>query len=387
MSTIDRAAIARRQLEELEDTDERIEAMLLGGLAKELIALLPLLIRDGRCELAYTGGCQHTFHGEGLPGQHLQLHIKDTRDEHAYHKLCFDGLLRDHGNSGIAASFVQQLMEAKNRETHHCYTEADAYAVRTCCAAWSFRGEIELLALVHALSNYSLLPVGAFIYPDESARNHMRLPAHQHLHQTRSELMRLGVKEDRIEQELLCVLSNCQENLKSLAKICAIAGAIQSQEGRESLRATITMITPLILRLHFNTRNQVVQAHQLSWLMKFSDCFHDFQTFFNNEDVMRVLIEQLAEGKVQTVLQFLNEIAPTGRTNTRRLMSTNTDRVLGLIPDAFALAMEQRRYGIAAALSQLPDARVSRQDTNRTLELAILHQQRITLEWAHQLIV
>ncbi len=387
MSTIDRTAIARRQLETLRDPDQRIEAMLLGGLADEFVVFLSVLTRQECCTLTLEGGCHHAFHTREPRGRHLVLSIQARRDTTKSYQICFDGLVVSHEDKHLMAEILAQLISTIRKEVgDDALTEAHAIAVRRYYPTWDKRGEIEFAALKHHLMHDVELPSPEFLFPDFKQPHKERRAVERQLHDFVSYLKSLGVKQSEIEREAIFILNRFNDNLRSLQKLCAIVGLVPDPRNHETLRTIITRSTTYILRMHFATEDSVVRTSQLDYLMQFSDTFKDERTFINDEGVHNVMVEVLAQGKIQTLLQFLNEIAPTKATNDRRSMSKNVDRIHGMLADAFRLAMRQKRYGVAAALSQLNQVVIIEANADRAIELALLHRQPIALEWAHHLV-
>jgi hypothetical protein len=386
MCTIDRAAIARRQLATLEDIDEQIEVMLLGELGLELLELLPTLISDQRCYFR-TDWSSHSpaFFQEGehsSPCLILHIRRKNSPPGASCFSVDFSGLLAQCGDTGKASELVKLMIGGRSHE----WTPADALAVRRHYPVWSKRAEIERTTIFHYLSSTHGLMQEEVLCPEGTPYDLMRLPAQERLFETRDYLVKVGCKRQEIENEALHILQNKRDGLMSLDKVLALASLVESNEGQITLRKTMTQMTPDLLHLHFKSSRQVVQSGHLQKLMKFSDYFKNARTFMVPE-ILEVLIEQLSHGKIQTVLQFFNELAPTKRVGTNHLLSRSADRTIALMPDAYMHAMEGKRFGVAAALAQLPNSGIHHKDARDALELAILHEQPIALEWVHQLIV
>ena len=387
MSTINRTDIARRQLKTLRDSDQRIQAMLLGGLAEEFTGLLPELISEGRCTLSLEGGCFNAFHTPEPRGRHIVLSIQNIRDPETPHKVCFDGLVKARSDDMLMAKLLASLIASVQESENRTVTEADAIAVRRYFPVWGNKGEVEFAALQHHLSHDTMLPSNEFLFPDFENPHRERRAADRYLHDFVSYLKSLGVGRSRIECVALILLNDYPESFQTLHKICAVVGLVSNPHSHQELQRLITKMTPTILRMHFATEDAVVRTQQLDFLMRFSDTFKDEDTFIKSNEVHQVFVEVLARGKIQTLLQFLNEVAPTGATDDKRSMNKNTQRISGMIAEAFRRAMLQERYGIAAALGQLNPALIAECNRDRAVELALLHRQPIALEWAHHLVV
>jgi hypothetical protein len=121
----------------------------------------------------------------------------------------------------------------------------------------------------------------------------------------------------------------------------------------------------------------------MQWLFRYGFLkFYDFRDDWTHE-VDEVLVHQLSLGRVAAVLHFSSNFLWEGSTNRsrRRNFKKAEKLVIKLARKAFDKAMDAKSYGIAAALGQLSDL-VPCDDRLRAIELAVIHDQTITFQWA-----
>ena len=262
------------------------------------------------------------------------------------------------------------------------------------------RNLVEFNAFYHALKGPVAVGVALGMLPEKHTTH--RVPAHQQLVPIVDHLRSLGIENDMID-DMIEKLFKDEETLCSLSKIVALAAVYQDKDNDQetyplsrvvalaqkkhvgNFKIMLQSHLKHILKLHFATDATRPPATNMKWLFEHGlmDCYGD-----DYRRVDQMLIEHIAQGKLAAVHQFLLMFdfgwAAEIDCYFNRRGDGSASKIKRLFLPAFNLAMEHKAYGKAAALAQICDE-ISEEDRDRALELAIVHNQRISLQWAYRL--
>jgi len=377
------SAIAKRRLAEIVDPGERIDLMLKNELGEEFLEELPLLIEKGYCSFMVHNSACRFFADDSVtevqPGLHLWLMVRmENREFH----INYDGLMLQFGNTRVAAKLTEQivLQHFDTEPISWKVTDADIYAMRGHYSGSGTHALIEEAGFCAVLCTPQALDLALQMLPE--ARDLHGVQA-EHKLQGVADYLRSLPGGDFSDIAILVqkVFSEAGNgSLYNLEKVVALAGMIQNDDPG-LVREVLQSQREAILRLHFETPAQFVRSTNLRWLLKHG-LIDEAEAMSTNGSVARLLTEFLSKGMLSAVLQFLHLVKVQHHHKSRMAARQAKELVALLLPDAFCLAMKEKRYGVAAAIGQfVVTSEISHDDRLRAVEMAIAHDQQMVLDW------
>jgi hypothetical protein len=410
-------AMAQRALADLTDPSDKLHLIVTAMLVHELIEMLPQLIKQGCCRFEDGARDRGAFaHTEGPSSQHLYTQLRIDLDGES-HRINFNGLMIRFGGDEDekAAEIVQAILEQKfsgfdaseSREglsaetfdtvTFHKVpiTRADINAMRTYCPKAPLRIRVEIAGFYWALGWGKGIEGALRILPSpppESQRvqaSQRLTPVVEHLQELVETLTISALADSRRVKKMISSLLDDLGVAHSLDKLVAIAGAHKLfVRDEKELNDAIWKNMEGILNMHFGhheSQGPCVPLSHIDWLIRQGDLLANYADRSSGEvrdKVDAVLAHQLSLGKAAAVFHFV-------RTYLRNFGDDRKDAnyalkcmAQDLAHKALEEAMRERRYGIAAAIAQ-SFSQITVAERNHALDMAILSDQRITMQWAH----
>ncbi|MBM5789804.1 hypothetical protein FJZ23_01825 [Candidatus Parcubacteria bacterium] len=383
---LDRKEMARQHLGRLEGFVDRLQLILSAELGDELIKLLPELIHAGACRFeVYNTACEW-FYSTKVQPDHSGLYIYlKIHHEIVHASVNFAGLMQQYGDPALARQVVQDIISRKinwsdlSGVLNAGITPADLFAVRRYSITWDMRPNVELCAFYQALKGPAGVNEAWVLLPDMPSSS--QIPSQDKLNPVAAHLRRMDFAQIVID-ELVEMLFKDTATLESLDKVVALA-AIHEKGCGQSHENMLQSQFPLILELHFASKDALVRSTNMEWLAQngLGEALRRSSQALDTQ-----LIRELARGRIATVYQFLLRFRTSKRDGGDQLdhRAAAEARVIvqGLLMSAFETATREREYGIAAALAQITPE-IEEDDRRQALELAMIHNRRIALEWAH----
>lgn len=389
---MDKQTAARRRLAQETDPELRLNIIVRARLGEELIDALPELIDAGACTFECFNTPAQAFMladvQEDHPGLYVFLTIKVGQTTF---KVNFAGLMQTFGDTGVASSITSHIIERKigGRNIFDAeITEAEVYAMRTHYPVATLREFVELSGFYHVLKGAIAHERALHMLPNQESTH--RVPAEQHLIGVIHHLERApsNISPDgRRKQirDMLIRLTQDADTLSSLDKVVAIIAAIRSLDRSQKVCDLLEAQIGRVLELHFSSQ-ALTPTTNIEWLVNNGLLEHYGEEEHWTTSVDTALASQVSHGRMAMVFHFcVNYLwrPEGGRAKRRRQIRDAQEYIANaLAPVAFVEAMKTRRYGVAAALAQEFNSVAARSDRERALELAIVHGQRITLQWA-----
>ena len=386
---MDRMEMARRRFAELTNLEDKLRLVLEVELSDELVEMLPRLIDIGACSFAtYNTPCDRFGDKDVQPDNGglyvwLEFHLGTT---HA--SINFAGLTKRTADTGAAAVTAILTKKLGGRGVDYydamqvTMTAADVYALRTHCPNSLLRERVELSAFYHALKGPVAVGVALSLLPEHHTTH--RVPADQQLVPVAEHLCKIGIEQIIIDQMIQTLFEN-EETLVTLDKVVALAGIFQGKADKklaELLRGQLMHI----LDLHFQGNQRFDLSTNMDWLVEHGLIARNILSTHGQDRTMfdTTLVEQLSHGRLAAVHQFLARFVIGGEPNRidRKVVQDAYYYTRDLLPKAFQTAMACRNYGTAAAIAQ-ETADVTEEDRLRAIELSIVHNERIRVDWSY----
>lgn len=386
---MDRKEMARRRLAEVTDLEDRLRLVMVAELGPELVGMLPNLIERGACSFeVYNTPCP-TFAVDGIQPDNSCLYVwLEIHLGNQHVSVNFAGLMKQLNVDGLAGSMVELIIRKKfgggdySTALNVQMNAADVFALRSHYPSSILRDRIELSAIYHALKGPVAVGVALGLLPEEHSTH--RIPAEQQLVPIVEHFRSVGVEQIIIDQ-MIEMLFQDTDTLVSLDKVVALAAIHRSSATRHTETVLRSQLRH-ILALHFMGNSPFEPSSNLSWLIEHGLVHRDILNTHGHERSQfdDALVAELSRGRLTAVHQFLFTFITSRERKRidRRAAQDSIAIIQALLPRAFKAAMEAKDYGHAAAIGQIAND-ISADDRLRALELAVIHDQPIRVEWAY----
>lgn len=398
MSSLSRTEIARRRYAELISVEDKLALIKAALLGDELVDLLPELIEMGACTFKlYNRPCTRfsvatSDNEQGGLNLWLEIKLGDDKDNPSDElSVDYAGLMYQYADTKIAANYTERIIRKKFGDNFLDYsgalqvpfTEADVWALRDHFESCALRNRVELSAFYHTLKGSASVGMALKLVPGHNGST-FHTSAEEQLVPVARYFKSLGISRIEIDETIEWLFRD-PDTLSSLEKIVALA-AIHEGSGTMTRSDLLRRVFSHIVKLHLHSAGTSTPTKHLRWL--FDNGMHKVSRSHElPDDVQQVLTDALSEGKLAPVHQFLTRFAEGRKEDIgRREADDARSAVSELLPAAFNYAMDAGRYGVAAAIAQIMPEENSEGDRLRALELAIAHNQVITVQWDHILL-
>lgn len=353
--------------------------MIAADLGAELVAILPQLIAEGLCHVAFTSTPETKFLPPGTDTStdddrwHVTLRVSGA-------PVNFTGLMEQYGSKDVTLQLLDPLLRQAAESGERSLGRMTA--LRAYIPLNHLRMLVELENFAQSLRRpyrYDISDVLPREYRkdlDTGERMNRPIAVEKWLRPVTAYLRDvIGISQQEIQKVLIEVLGDAKSP-ESIEKMVSIVGVVNIDN--VELAKLLTAQLPTILRLHFNDGAR--QCKHLDYLVS-----RGMKWSFSN-DVQQVLVDEIAKGNLTLVYQHVTRYAEKEVKKSVAMRGheqmTHEQMVLQLLPAAFREAMDHAHYGIAAALAQIDPGNVtSQEETMHALEMAIAHGKPIRLNW------
>jgi hypothetical protein len=392
---------ARRRLAKLTDFGARLQLIMEAELGHHLAELLPELIKRGCCSFVLHPEPDLFSQGANPPshnGLFLHLLVSYESDEHRVLCAGFQGFelsIIEDAVGHVAERVMAIIRQKFGTETfgEREISRADVIAAREYLPEAEFWAKVELAGFYWALCQdeepeevIRLLSVSPS--DDDGWTRDLMSDVNSHLFRVLAQSHETARKNNERIIEMFDAVLAREESLSSLSKIAALA----TSSDRVKLKGVLLGHLQLILGLHFSDDEHSVPSEYISWILNEGIGPHVEgrvpRGFIADDATLKivrdVLASEMSYRNVSAVFQFAERFMCLGHSVTRSPSDEEKAHaahvlVVELSVRAFALAMDRKSYGIAAALGQTFTNAIPYADRWEAVELACRHRKTISL--------